>query len=91
MEYLVLAKAIVAPRGPNLLEVLTDGDNALLFDNSQPGSFEAALTRLCTDAALRAHLAQGAYNTITWLDLTWLGNAKRVEALADNLANTNQP
>jgi len=81
MEYLVLAKAVVAPREPNLLEVLTDGQNALLFDDKTPGSFEAALTRLCADTALRARLAQGAYDTIERLDLTWLGNARRVVAL----------
>lgn len=83
MEYLVLGKAIVAPSEPNLLEVLTDGDNALLFDDKTPGSFEAALTRLCADAALREHLAKGARNTITRLNLTWLGNAQRAVALAN--------
>lgn len=85
MEYLVLAKAVVAPAEPNLLEVLTDGDNALLFDDKAPGSFEAALTRLCADPALRAALAQGARNTITRLDLTWLGNARRVVTLAESV------
>ena len=77
MEYLVLAKAIVAPREPNLLEVLTDGYNALLFDDKTPGSFEAALTRLCADAGL----ATGARNTIARLELTWLRNAKKVVEL----------
>lgn len=85
MEYLVLAKAVVAPAEPNLLEVLTDGDNALLFNDKVPGSFEAALTRLCADPALRAALAHGALNTITRLDLTWLGNARRVVTLAQSV------
>jgi len=84
MEYLVLAKAVVAPSEPNLLEVLTDGDNALLFDDKTPGSFEAALTRLCADDALRHRLAAGALDTIARLDLTWLGNAKKVVALAQS-------
>jgi glycosyltransferase involved in cell wall biosynthesis len=95
MEYLVLAKAIVAPREPNLLEVLTDGTNALLFDDKTPGSFEAALTRLCADPDLRAHLAKGAHNTIARLDLTWLGNARRVVGLAESIhhkkLNQNHP
>lgn len=82
MEYLVLGKAIVAPREPNLLEVLTDGDNALLFDDKTPGSFEAALTSLCADAGLRTRLAAGAHNTIARLNLTWLGNAKKVVNLS---------
>jgi glycosyltransferase involved in cell wall biosynthesis len=86
MEYLVLAKAVVAPREPNLLEVLTDGDNALLFDDETPGSFEAALTRLCTDTALRERLSLGAFDTIARLDLTWLGNAGKVAALAQAAA-----
>ena len=83
MEYLVLGKAVVAPSEPNLLEVLEDGVNALLFDEKTPGSFEAALTRLCDDSGLRQHLAAGARDTITRLDLTWLGNAKKVTNLVD--------
>jgi len=83
MEYLVLGKAVVAPSEPNLLEVLADGVNALLFDEKTPGSFEAALTRLCDDPGLRQHLAAGARDTITRLDLTWLGNAKKVTNLVN--------
>lgn len=82
MEYLVLGKAIVAPREPNLLEVLTDGDNALLFDDTTTGSFESALTQLCTNEDLRRRLAIGARSTIVRLDLTWLGNAKKVVDLS---------
>jgi glycosyltransferase involved in cell wall biosynthesis len=85
MEYLVLGKAVVAPAEPNLREVLTDGENALLFDGSKPASFEEALTRLCADDALRARLAHGARETIGKLDLTWTGNARRAVALVAGL------
>ena len=85
MEYLVMGKAVVAPREPNLLEVLTDGDNALMFDSASLGGFEAALTRLCRDAILRDRLSIAAKNTITRLDLTWLGNARRVIELVQAL------
>lgn len=87
MEYLVMGKAIVAPRTPNLLEVLTDNENALLFDDDAPQGFETALTRLCADAALRERLAQGARATIARLDLTWDGNARRVVELAGGLVD----
>lgn len=83
MEYLVLGKAVVAPATPNLLEVLTDNLNALMFEPTQPGALEGALTRLCTDAPLRQRLAQGAADTIDRLNLTWVGNARRVTALAE--------
>lgn len=82
MEYLVLGKAILAPRAPNLLEVLSDGENALLFDEADAGSFERALSKLCDDAALRDTLARGARATIARLKLTWDGNARRVVDLA---------
>lgn len=80
-EYLALGKAIVAPRQPNIEEVLTDGRNALLFDGARSGEFEAALTRLCADEGLRRQVAQGAAETIARLALTWRHNAQRVVAL----------
>ncbi|MDP3085855.1 MAG: glycosyltransferase family 4 protein [Rubrivivax sp.] len=84
-EYLALGKAIVAPRQPNIEEVLSDGSNALLFDAAAPGAFEAALTRLCADAALRERIAAGSAATITRMGLTWRGNAQRVVVLAGRL------
>jgi glycosyltransferase involved in cell wall biosynthesis len=81
-EYLALGKPVIAPRQPNIEEVLADGDNALLFEASEPGAFEHTLTRLCADVTLRGRLAASAAATIDRLDLTWLGNAKRVTELA---------
>lgn len=84
-EYLALAKAIVAPRQPNIEEVLEDGRNALLFDPAEPQALETLLARLANDAALRQRLGEGAGATIGRLNLTWLGNAERVVALARSL------
>jgi len=84
-EYLALGKAIVAPRTPNLTEVLDDGDNALLFDPAVPGALPMALQRLCADPALRSRLAAAARATITRRRLTWDGNAQRVATLAERL------
>lgn len=86
MEYLVMGKAVLAPRAANLQEVLTDGVNALMFDECVPGSLEQALLRICTEASLRAHLSQGAIDTIDRLNLTWIGNAQRVVTLGQRLA-----
>ena len=85
MEYMVLGKAIVAPKEPNLLEILSDGDNALMFDSQAKQGLEAALTRLCHDSALRQQLAAGARATIGRLNLTWNGNAARVVQLASSI------
>lgn len=85
-EYLALGKAIVAPRQPNLEEVLQDGENALMFSPSDPGALEAALQRLCEDTALRQRVADGARASIPQQGLTWRGNAQRVVALASRLS-----
>ncbi len=81
-EYLALGKAIVAPRQPNIEEVLRDDDNALLFDADAPGALERALSRLCDDPALRARIGGAAGRSIAVLGLTWQANARRVAELA---------
>jgi glycosyltransferase involved in cell wall biosynthesis len=83
-EYMALGKPIVAPRQPNIEEILTDGDNALLFDPSGSRTLEQVLTRMCTDGGLRNHLAEAAAETIVRRDLTWLGNARRVTRLIES-------
>jgi glycosyltransferase involved in cell wall biosynthesis len=82
-EYLALGKAVVAPRQANIEEVLSDGENALLFDPGRAGDLEAVLTRLCGDPALRAHIAAGALGTIGSQGLTWRDNAQRVVRLVE--------
>lgn len=84
-EYLALGKAVLAPRVPNLEEVLTDGENALLFDDQTPGAMQAALQRLCTDTALRERIAAGAAASIARRGLTWRANAQRVATMAQAL------
>lgn len=78
MEYLYLGKAIVAPSEPNLMEVLTNNENALLFDARRADGLEKVLETLCADSSLRQRLSAGARQTIDTLKLTWRGNAAKV-------------
>ncbi len=82
MEYLILGKAIIAPRTPNMQEILEDGENAVMFDEGIKGSLEAALTKLCQDTLLRERLSRSARDTIDRRQLTWQGNARQVAKLA---------
>lgn len=84
-EYLALGKAVVAPATPNLVEVLTQDRNALLFDPAVPQAFEAALQRLSTDVALRERLGAAARASIAEQGLTWQHNARRVITLTRHL------
>ena len=80
-EYLALGRAIVAPASRNIQEILTDGDNAVLFRPGDQNDFRAAVDRVCRDAALRARLASAAAATIAGRGLTWNNNAMRVMEL----------
>jgi glycosyltransferase involved in cell wall biosynthesis len=82
MEYMVLGKAIVAPATANLMEILSDEFNALLFQEHSALTMESAMARLCADESLRNRLSRNAHDTISLMDLTWKGNARRVVALA---------
>lgn len=81
MEYLILGKAVIAPATPNIQEILTDGVNALLFDESVNGALERALQQLCSDQMLRERLGNEAAHTIDRLQLTWSDNARKVLGL----------
>ena len=85
-EYLALGKAIVAPAQPNIMEILSDGSNAVLFDPARPSGLAAAIQRLCDDARLRAAVGEGARNTIAERRLTWHANAERAAGLFRQLA-----
>lgn len=84
-EYLQLGRAIVAPDTENIREILTDGQDAVLFDTAADGALEAAMLRLCGDPALRNRLGNAARSTITTRSLTWNHNAQRVVAIAEAL------
>jgi hypothetical protein len=53
-EYMALGRAIVAPAQPNIMEVLTDGADGVLFDPQDPAALANAIDRLCRDPSLRA-------------------------------------
>jgi glycosyltransferase involved in cell wall biosynthesis len=77
-EYMAAGKAIVAPDQPNIREVLSDGETALLFDAAEAGAMWRAISRLAADATLRGTLGAGARGAIGRRDYTWRGNAERI-------------
>ena len=89
-EYLALGRAIIAPSQPNICEILTDGENALLFDPQNPAGLVEAIQRLMADADLRRRLERNAAETIAKQSLTWFANAQRVTALAARLADARK-
>ncbi len=84
-EYLALGKAIVAPAQQNILEILKDSHNAVLFDPADPNGLAGALQRLCEDDLLRFKIAENARQAIAEQQLTWHANANRVTDMFESL------
>jgi glycosyltransferase involved in cell wall biosynthesis len=89
-EYLALGKAIIGPAQPNLLEVLRDDHNAVLFDPARADGMAGAISRLCADDALRSKVAKNAHATIDEQMLTWGANARRVTDLFQSLMHARR-
>ena len=90
-EYMALGRAIIAPNTANIREVITDGENAVLFEPGQNDTFQHALSRLCHDSELRQRLGQAARDTIVDRGFTWARNAARIEAMARELLAGKTP
>ena len=88
IEYLALGRAIVSVDKPNIRELLVDGQNSLLFQPRRPDLMCAQIRRLCEDSALRQRLGAAARQTVLDRDLTWVGNARRVVAVAEQLLSS---
>lgn len=84
-EYLMLGRAIVAPAQPNIMEILSNGKNAVLFEPERPGALAAAIERVSHDAGLRQRIAAGARASIDEQGLTWHRNAEWVIQLFNEL------
>ena len=82
-EYMALGRAIVAPATANIREVLSNSEDALLFDPDDAAAFGAALEQLCGDSALRERLGRAARATLERGGFTWADNARRIMALGE--------
>lgn len=84
-EYMESALAIIAPNQPNIREILTHEQNALLFDPQDFAAAEDQILQLVTDTKLRNQLGKNAKSRIKNQRYTWLGNAERICSITETL------
>ncbi len=77
-DYMAAGRAIVAPDQPNIREILTNGETALLFDPACADALWQTVLRFAGDAALRMRLGAAARLEIERRRYTWGGNAARL-------------
>ena len=86
LEYMALARAIIAPGSDNIRELLVQEESALLFEPGNPAALAAAVRRLAADETLRRRLGVEARKTVLDRPLTWRHNASVIEGLARTAA-----
>jgi len=84
-EYLARAVPVLAPRQPNIEEVLVDGVSGVLYEPDDEGDFDRALTSLARDAELRSRVGEGGRERVRQAGYTWPDNARRVVEIARRL------
>lgn len=84
-EYMISSLAIIAPNQPNIREILSHRQNALLFDPQDFAAAEDEILQLVTDANLRSTLGAAAKETITKRGYTWHDNAVHITNIAEKI------
>jgi glycosyltransferase involved in cell wall biosynthesis len=89
-NYLAAGRVIVAPRLPDVVEVLHDGENALLATPDAPDEAAAVIRRALNDPALADRLgARAARDAARY---TWRGRARHIlDFIRQRLAATAMP
>ncbi len=82
VEYMAMAKCVVAPDQPNIQEILQTGHSGLLFRRGDGRDLERVLLRVAEDAETRRALGRAAFETVTSRRFFWKDNAARVVDLA---------
>jgi glycosyltransferase involved in cell wall biosynthesis len=80
IEYMAMARAVVAPRLPNIEDVMQHDVNGLLFSPSDAGELRGHLQLLVGDAERRQRLGAQARLDVE-REHTWRHNADRVLSL----------
>ena len=76
-EYMAIGMAVVAPRMPNIEDLVTDRVDGLLFTPEDPQSLAAVLGEVCRDTAVRERLASSARQSIV-SGRTWVHTAAHI-------------
>jgi glycosyltransferase involved in cell wall biosynthesis len=77
LEYMAMARAVVAPRIENIEDVIDDGVNGILFSPGDAGDLAARLQELAADGASRQRLGGNARADVR-VTRNWRAIAQRV-------------
>lgn len=77
MEYMALKKAVVAPDTANIRDIVTEGQDGILFLGNSPEAMATAIISLLTEDSIYERTCQKARETVE-TRLNWRANARRI-------------
>jgi glycosyltransferase involved in cell wall biosynthesis len=89
-EYMASGVPVIAPRTPNLQDLVTEGADGELFTAEDIDELTSALTRLTVNEGYRLRLGRAARASIV-TGRTWRHNADRIAAIGGELAAARRP
>lgn len=78
LEYMALAKPVIAPRQDNITDLVSEGENAILFTPNSTAALADALRQLARDGDRVVRMGSRARAAITERGYLWTENARRV-------------
>jgi glycosyltransferase involved in cell wall biosynthesis len=89
-EYMAAEKPILATRLPSIMEVLTDGENAVLVEPDSPEALAQGIRRIIEDKTFSQHISKRARQDV--LHYTWERRAQKIaQFIMDNLPSDAPP
>lgn len=87
-EYMALGKAIIAPQKNNIMEIVRDNENALLFDVNNKITLQEKIELLYNNSSLVKQLGLSARKRLDEANYFWESNARRVIEIVSNIKTT---
>ena len=88
-EYMAVGALIIAPKTPNIEEILSD-TTALFFEKGNQNAFKAALTEAITQYTKHIAKRSAVKESVVDKRFVWQENSRRVVALATQLIGSKQ-
>lgn len=88
-EYMAMHKAVLAPKTPNIMDMVTDGQEGLLFTDKSVDDFQEKLKIVLADPQLRHDLGQRARQKVLE-ELNWQNNARRIQDLVREIKGQSE-
>jgi glycosyltransferase involved in cell wall biosynthesis len=86
LEYMAMEKPTIAPKMRNIEDIITDGEDGILFEPENKQALKMAILSLVYDKKLREKIGKKAREKVL-IEYNWINNSKKVLQMYERLVN----